>query len=174
MRNLRCFMAHAESNVYSYKKCKELVELGTIIFGFSCFCCAGMPYKKCTSRILRLRRTCPFAVTQRRSDRAFSFQYYYFIVTCPIGISKPKRRKRNSCRPRAKTPTTMIRLLIPFAGLALKQTSSSIVEPRIVGGITAEAGEFPFLAVGTSSKLCGGSLIWPDVCTEIDLLEMYL
>lgn len=59
--------------------------------------------------------------------------------------------------------TTMIRYLILVMGLVHKVANSSIVEPRIVGGVTAQFGEFPFYSVGTSNKLCGGSLIWPDV-----------
>lgn len=57
----------------------------------------------------------------------------------------------------------MLRYLIVVAGFVWKFTSSSIVQPYIVGGETARPLEFPYLAVGTSGKLCGGSLIWPDV-----------
>lgn len=36
-------------------------------------------------------------------------------------------------------------------------------QPRIVGGVPAEAGEFPSFVWTAGSKLCGGSLIWGDV-----------
>ena len=65
--------------------------------------------------------------------------------------------------------TTMIRYLLVIMGLVRKLANSSIVEPRIVGGVAAQAGEFPFFSVGTSSKLCGGSLIWPDVRISIEV-----
>jgi secreted trypsin-like serine protease len=61
----------------------------------------------------------------------------------------------------------MIRYLILIVGFVGQIKGNLIVEPRIIGGITAQSGEFPFFVAGTSNKLCGGTLIWPDVRTSI-------
>ncbi len=56
-----------------------------------------------------------------------------------------------------------MRYLILILGFIRRIEGDLEVEPRIIGGITAQPGEFPFFVAGTSNKLCGGTLIWPDV-----------
>ncbi|GAX16824.1 plasma kallikrein [Fistulifera solaris] len=56
-----------------------------------------------------------------------------------------------------------MRYLILILGFIRRIEGDLEVEPRIIGGIAAQPGEFPFFVAGTSNKLCGGTLIWPDI-----------